>query len=188
MEEKGSILGLIAACATTSNVETNKSASFSGPLAKLYVLIDVGDHPTQGGKFGDVLATDLQKDLTKNGIDSKVVSVTGLELSADKYQKEASDFGADQMMAVGLAQGAVSTNNSLVQMSNNDQLTQGVFDVSIASAADNSILWKAKITVKGGGTLVNFSEGGPIDPAKVSEGIIAGMQKDALLPAAPAKN
>lgn len=180
-------VGLIASCATTSNVETNKSTSFSGPVTKLYVVVDVGDHPTQGGKFSDVLAADLQKDLQQNGIESKVAAVSGLELSGNQYQKEASDFGATQIMAITLAQGAVSANNSLLQISNNDQLTQGVFDVAIVNATDNSILWRAKISVRGGGTLTNFTEGGPIDPAKVSEGIISGLQKDALI-AAPAKS
>jgi hypothetical protein len=98
------VLAFIVSCASTSSFETNKNPSFNEPITKLYVIVDVGDHPTQGGKLGEVLATDMQNALQQDGIDSKAVAVTGLELNGDNY-KEISDFGANQALVITLTQG-----------------------------------------------------------------------------------
>lgn len=78
---------LIVSCATTATMETNKDPSFSGPVTKLYVIVDVGDWQYGVDKLRDDVATGLQKALPQNGIDTKVNQVTGIELDYGWLQK-----------------------------------------------------------------------------------------------------
>lgn len=168
---------LIVSCATTATMETNKDPSFSGPVTKLYVIVDVGDWQYGVDKLRDDVATGLQKALPQNGIDTKVNQVTGIELDPDGFKREMNDFGTTIVMLVKLVDGTVDREK---------EVAHGVFDISIQNLSSNYTLWRAKIILDGG-SLYN-GQAIAMDPAKLIESIVAALQKDGLITVAPAKS
>ena len=169
------MLGLIVSCASAPTTETNKSP---GLITKIYVLVDVGDWKYEGGDFGTYLATNLEKKLQQDGVDTKAGSVTGLELDKDKYKKEMSDFGATKIMLVRLS--GITTNDSF-------EVIHGVFDISILDAPNMDApniptVWRAKITANGPtapGTTswVDHS----VDADNLIDNIISALRKHGLM-------
>ena len=47
---------LLASCATTSTIETNKNAAYTGLLSKMFIVVDIGDW-----KYSYNTSSDVQK-------------------------------------------------------------------------------------------------------------------------------
>jgi len=186
---------------TTVSIETNKDPAFGKLLTKLYVVVNVGDYnceyntgspekPLSWDEYkqvvkeaplGDYLTATIEKKFQENGIKTKVMQVTGVELGKDQIIKSNNEIGASEVMLIQLTDGLVFSNGIVFH---------GIFDVSIRDISTEAMIWRAKITADGGkGKAGMYAYTGGVDPNKVVDSIISALRKDGLLATpAPAKS
>ena len=107
--------------------------------------------------------------------------MTELELNGDQTTRDMNDFGADRAMIIQLSHGSTYDNKHLVK---------GIFDVSILDTSDMSVehypmIWRAKVTAEGG---AGYSRELDVDPGKVIDSILNGLQTDGLIAPLPEAN
>lgn len=187
---------LLASCATTSKIETNKNAAYSDFLTKLYIVMDIGDwvisrdtssDPKKATlkdfRLDESLISSLEKKFQDRGITTKSNFVTELDTNPEQIAKDRTDFSADREMMVKLSGGKTLDGKHLLK---------GIFDARILDTSDQSaehypIVWRAKVTAEGGQVYVGAFIPLPVNPEKVVDSIITGLQTDGLIAAQPAK-
>lgn len=186
---------VLAACATTSRIETNKNAAYTEVLTRLYIVMDIGDWMIsrntssdqnvawKESRFDGALIASLEKKLQERGIVTKSAFVTALDIDPHRTAKDRTDFHADREMTVRLPSFASLDGKHLLK---------GLFDATIHDTSDEAtnplpIVWRARLVVDGGQVYIGMMVPLPIDPEKVADAIIAGLQADRLIPGLQAK-
>ncbi len=177
----------LASCATTSTIETNKSAAYTGLLTRLHIVVSIGDWTISRpdpqkpvwteSRLDESLAAILEKKLRDRGVTTKSTWVTELDINPSQVAADRTDFGADREMSIGL-RGYASLDGK--------HLLKGTFDATIQDTSDLAaehfpIVWRAKVLADGGQVYLGAMVPLPIDPEKVADTIISGLQTDGLI-------
>ena len=184
-----SIVLFLASCATTTvALQENKNPAFTGPLTKLFVIVNVGDWKCSANTgtsatpvwkeipLGDSLAATLEKTFQEYGIDTKAIRSDDVNVDQDQIKKEISDFGATRVMEIQLSEAVVTPNRYVIH---------GIFDVSIQDIPSSNY-WRVKITADGGKSWIFVPVA--IVQSKVIDSIISALQNDGLLKQSPTKS
>jgi hypothetical protein len=137
----------IIGCASSSPaVQTNKDAGSLRTIKVAYVVVNMNDVQTMfkkigNGDVGTFLADRFEEGLNGKAVTAKAVHLGGLELGSD-VKKEALDFGAETMLTVDLANGAVAAGKVL---------NGATIIVSVGDIASGMTIWKGKMTLHGKG-------------------------------------
>ena len=132
-------LFLLAGCAASvRKIDTHKSAAYSQSFSRLMVVTNVTD--PMGKAFADSLGTAMSIRLSAAGLESRVITLTGLEL--EDVNENVGAYGPDGMLVIKTAGGTVMDGNTIMNV---------VYDISVYENIDKKRVWRAKVDFMPGG-------------------------------------
>jgi len=159
---------LISGCATVRSFDSQKSANFQRAFSRLYVVTNATD--PMGQPFADALDTAMTTQFRAAGVDSEVLTLTGLELD-DAVDLGIAGYDPDGVLVIKIAGGTVMDATTVMNV---------LYDVSLFENDGKRRVWRAKVDFAPGGFAMN-----PQKRAEVlSKRLIEEMQRNGLIPGA----